>query len=395
MKKSLIPSVMCVALFVVLGATAHADRFDLVDVYVGQEEGYHTYRIPAVATTTQGTILALAEGRTSRSDHARNDIVLKRSLDSGDTWEDLQVIAEDGKNSLNNPCVVVLPANGRILLMFQQYPASSGGERGVDPGVTGDNICRNLLMYSDDDGRTWSNRRDITSLTKRPDKVTSIASGPGNGIVLRRGPHQGRIVFPFNQGPFKDWHVYAVYSDDGGETWEYGDVADRGSPGVGNEVLMAELADGSIRLNSRSHDGAKLRKTATSRDGGATWSALVDVPDLPEPQCNAGFFRISDPLDGEKSRLIYTGPNSQEKRERGTAYISYDEGETWTTSREMLPGLFAYSALTRISDGRVGCLFETGAKYAAEHIQFARFDIEWLSGGNDSLTAKGQNDGQE
>lgn len=369
--------------------TAHAEEFDIVDVFVGGEEGYHTYRIPAVATTTRGTVLAFAEGRSSRLDHARNDIVLKRSEDNGMTWKPVQVLAEDGRNSLNNPCVVVLPDTGRILLMFQHYPARSGGERGVDVGVTGDNICRNILMHSDDDGLTWSPQRDITATTKRPTVATSIASGPGNGIVLRNGDHAGRIVFPFNQGPPGKWKVYAVYSDDGGESWAFGELAEEGSPGRGNEVLMAELPDGSIRLNSRSTDGAHLRKTAVSNDGGETWSKLIDVADLPEPLCNAGFLTFSDPRDGEKSRLLYTGPNSQKKREKGTVHMSHDGGETWPISREMVPGLFAYSALTRLSDGTVGCLLETGEKDAAERIQFCRFDIGWLSQGADKLEAPG------
>jgi sialidase-1 len=375
---------LCLGATCLYHGSAAAQDLDMVDVFVGGEDGYHTYRIPAVAATPSGTVLAFAEGRVSRSDHARNDIVLKRSTDNGSTWGDLQVVAADGTNSLNNPCVVVLPESGRVLLMFQRYPTRSGGERGVDPGLSGENICSNKLMYSDDKGATWSPIRDITATTKRPTEVTSIASGPGNGIVLRRGPHKGRIIFPFNQGPAGSWRVYAVFSDDGGANWSYGAVAEHGSPGMGNEVLMAELSDGRVRLNSRSHEGAHLRKTAVSDDGGETWSPLEDVPDLPEPQCNAGFLRFSDPLDGEDSVLVYTGPNSQKSREAGTVHLSFDEGETWSVSREMVPGRFAYSALTRLSDGRAGCLFETGKEDPYERIRLARFPIDWVVNGRDS-----------
>ena len=78
------------------------------DVFVGGTEGYHTFRIPAITTSKSGALLAFAEGRVSRSDHARNDIVMKRSKDHGVTWEALLVTASDGDNSLNNPCVVVV-----------------------------------------------------------------------------------------------------------------------------------------------------------------------------------------------------------------------------------------------------------------------------------------------
>ena len=52
------------------------------------------------------------------ADQAANHIVLKRSTDGGRTWGPLQVVARDGTNSLNNPCVVQELSTGRILLMM-------------------------------------------------------------------------------------------------------------------------------------------------------------------------------------------------------------------------------------------------------------------------------------
>ena len=161
------------------GAVGANDGLDHIEVFAGGEAGYPTYRIPAIATTPRGTVLAFAEGRAARDDHARNDIVLKRSHDQGASWGPVQVIAQDGTNALNNPCVAVLPGSGRVLLMFQHYPESTGGERGALPGHRGDRVCRNILVTSDDDGATWSECRDITASTKRPEYVTSVASGPG------------------------------------------------------------------------------------------------------------------------------------------------------------------------------------------------------------------------
>lgn len=370
-----------IALLLCTMATTISAKPVYTDVFVSGEEGYHTYRIPAITTTHAGTVLAFAEGRATRGDHAKNDIVLKRSEDGGRTWAPIQIVAEDGRNSLNNPCVLALRGSDRVLLMFQHYPARSGGERGVDPGVKGKNICRNILMYSDDQGKTWSEWEDITAQSKRPTHVTSIASGPGNGIQLRHGPHAGRIIFPFNQGPFKDWRVYAVYSDEEGKTWSYGDIAPNEGKGLGNEVLMAELSDGRVRLNSRSYEGNRLRKTAVSKDGGATWSPLVDVPELTEPQCNSGFFRFSDTADNEKNALIYSGPISQKSRMDGYLHASYDDGETWTARREIEPGRFAYSALTRLPNGTIGCLYETGIKDSSERIVLVECTLDWLEQG--------------
>ena len=54
-------------------------------------------------------------------DHAQNDIVMRRSTDNGKSWGEIQLIDDDGKNSLNDPCAVVL-VSGRILLMYQMFP---------------------------------------------------------------------------------------------------------------------------------------------------------------------------------------------------------------------------------------------------------------------------------
>ena len=348
-------------------------------VFTSGKEGYAQIRIPSVVVSKKGTVLAFAEGRVIPSDHAENDIILKRSTDSGKTWGALQVVQEDGKNCLGNPTALALRDSGRILVMYQRYPFGFH-EREVVPGHEGDRICRSFLTHSDDDGATWSEPRDLTRFVKRPTHVTSLASGPGVGIQLRRGPHKGRIVFPFNQGPWGEWKVYAAYSDDGGETWAYGETAPDGAEGRGNEVQMVELADGSILLNSRSHGGTKCRRTALSKGGGQTWSPLADAPALIEPCCMGSIVRCSDPLDEKKSRLVFANPASTESRVNGTIRLSYDEGQTWPHSRSIAQGSFAYSCLTVLPDGTIGCLYETDG-YG--RIVFARVRLDWLTRGQD------------
>ncbi len=168
----------------------------------------------------RGTLLAFAEGRAANADQAANHIILKRSTDNGRTWGPLQVIARDGKNSLNNPCAVEDLPGGRILLMVQSYPEGRKEFNGrLKPGIEGIDIERNYVITSDDDGATWTGLKDVTETTKAGDAIT-IASGPGIGIQLKRGQHQGRLVVPHNQrvGPF--WDVRAVFSDDHGASWK-------------------------------------------------------------------------------------------------------------------------------------------------------------------------------
>ncbi|MGW1926994.1 sialidase family protein, partial [Streptomyces massasporeus] len=53
---------------------------------------YYCTRIPALVTTKTGVLLAFAEGRdrdttTGCSDVGDNDLIMKRSVDGGKTWD--------------------------------------------------------------------------------------------------------------------------------------------------------------------------------------------------------------------------------------------------------------------------------------------------------------------
>ena len=77
----------------------------------------HLYRIPALAVTQNGTLLAFAEARRNdASDHGNIDTVLRRSEDAGKTWGPELIVADDGDNTMGNPCPVVDQDTGRIWL---------------------------------------------------------------------------------------------------------------------------------------------------------------------------------------------------------------------------------------------------------------------------------------
>ena len=369
---------------VCLATAAGAAQPEFSDVFVSGKEGYKQIRIPSVVVTKQGTVLTFAEGRAAASDQAENDIILKRSTDGGRSWGKLQLLHDDGKHSLNNPTAVVEQESGRVFLMYQRIPGHlKEHSKNTATGYDGTNIYRNLLLWSDDDGLTWSKPLDVTRTTKRATNATTIASGPGIGIQLTRGPHKGRLIIPFNEGPFSQWNNFAVFSDDRGATWKFGENvpgaflpdAKLGQRSQINEVQMVELNDGSVRLNSRQFAGAKLRKTSVSKDGGMTWSPVADVPELRDPSCNASILRYSFDDALGQGLVLYSGPDST-KRDHGTIHLSRDDGATWPARRVLWPGSFAYSVLTRLTDGTVGCLFETD-NYG--RIVFARFPTTWLT----------------
>ncbi|MHC4507853.1 MAG: sialidase family protein, partial [Planctomycetota bacterium] len=62
--------------------------------------------------------------------------------------------------------------------------------------------------------------------------------------------------------------------------------------------------------------------------------------------------------------------------------LSYDEGKTWPVSKLLHDGPSAYSCLTVLPDGDIGCLYEGGDTRYGE-IVFAGFSLEWLADGKD------------
>lgn len=336
----------------------------IVDVFVGGQEGYPAYRIPTILRTSSDGFIAIAEGRSKLSDHAENDIVMKRSDDSGKHWSKLQVIAEDGSNTLANPTLVRVGNIGKILLMYQRY-AKGFDEHKAEPGLEGPHICRTWIQESRDEGRSWSPPKDITASVKRATGVTSTAVGPGVGIQLHRGPHAGRLLMPFNQGPYGHWKVYAAMSDDEGATWRMGATAPESEAGFANEVQFAEVGEGIVLLNARNQSGNKHRKVSQSSDGGETWQRIQEDPTLLEPECQASFIRYEDrfaqaiePRLAQSDILLFSNPASMVARTNGILRLSLDGGQHWSRSYPIYPRGFAYSCLTPMRDQYVGCLFE-------------------------------------
>ena len=195
-------SLKSLLLSLLVAAPLAAAEPEFSDVFISGKEGYASIRIPAVIATRSGSVLAFAEGRQRPTDQAENDIVMKRSTDGGRSWSPLRVLHDDGAHSLNNPTVVQDHRSGRIFLWYQRIPAHlKEHSTNTGTGLDGPDIYRNFILTSDDDGLTWAAPEDVTRTTKRPERTTTIASGPGTGLQLSRGPHKDRLIIPFNEAP--------------------------------------------------------------------------------------------------------------------------------------------------------------------------------------------------
>ena len=344
-------------------------------LFVSGDDGYNTFRIPAMTVTNNGTLLAFAEGRkNSSSDTGDIDLVLKRSTDGGKSWSPLQVIWDDGENVCGNPAPVVDRETGTIFLLMTWNLGADREPQIID--LTSKDTRRVFITHSTDDGITWSTPVEITKDVKRDD-WTWYATGPCQGIQLVHGPCKGRMVVPCDhiEAGSKKYFSHAIYSDDHGKTWQLG-----GNSPVDqvNECTVAESSDGTLLLNMRNYDRTqKNRKTAISRDGGATWTDFKSDVVLVEPICQAAMHRYSFSQEGT-GRLLFSNPANTDKRCNMTLRLSYDDGVTWAKSMVLYPGPAAYSEIVRLPDGDIGCFYEAGYERPYEGIVFEKIKLSDL-----------------
>jgi len=352
--------------------------FEQQDLFVSGQGGYFRYRIPALATTLHATLLAFCEARkfTGR-DSDQIDLLLRRSLDGGRTFSDVQVVATQQDWVCGNPAPVVDRATGTIWLLFCKNHRH-GDETMICQGRAPRTVW---CTHSDDDGVTWTEPLEITSHVK-PDGWSWYATGPGHGIQLRRG----RLIIPCDHIVFRDGnrqdphHSHVVYSDDHGQTWRVGGVA---SPGT-NECTAFEDAQGLLCLNCRTQcrlvEGGNYRAVAWSQDGGLSFSPVVHDAALLEPICQASVYRW---VDESRNRdiVLFSNPASR-SRDHLTVRLSCDGGRTWPHARLLHAGPAAYSDLCVTGEGQVCCLYERGRGGPYETISLARFGLEWLTAGS-------------
>lgn len=364
------------------------------DVFISGEDGYHTYRIPAMIVAKDGTLLAFCEGRKkSRSDTGDIDLLLKRSTDNGASWSDTQVVWNDAENTCGNPCPVLDEETGTLWLLLTH---NDGRDNEAQIKLKKSRATRTVwVTHSKDHGVTWAKPINITQSTKNP-AWGWYATGPGVGIQVKHGKFRGRLVIPSDhsyddpngnlRGMPVEYGAHSFFSDDHGKTWQLGGAI---LPKV-NECQVVELADGrgTLLMDMRSYFGRKRRTHSISHDGGQSWTAPQDNPELIEPVCQASIIRYTWPSVTEKNRILFSNPADETKRRNLTVRLSYDDGKTWPVSRALHTDAAAYSCLAILPNREIGCLYERGQTNAYEKITFARFTLDWLTEGKDSLPAK-------
>jgi len=292
--------------------------------------GYGNYRIPCIVATQRGTLLACCEARRDGGDWDPIDIVFRRSEDGGASWSENLILARgvpDGV-TINNP--VLIPDGGFVHLLYCE------------------NYARVFYRRSTDDGRTWSEPREITADTRPAHYARNlIATGPGHGLAHSNGTLICPVWMTTGEPGCKlhrPSDIAALYSKDRGETWQIGEAlySTADLPDM-SEASAAELSDGRVMLNIRSESAKRRRAVAVSPDGHSNWSSPALDEALPDPVCCGSLLGCGD-------ALLFCNAASELSRENLTLRRSYDDGQTWQDSLVIDPGAAQYSDIAVLGD---------------------------------------------
>ena len=350
------------------------------------DDGVHTYRIPAVATSAKGNLLAVYDMRRRKGRDLQEDIDIgmSRSTDGGQTWEPVRVIMDMGEfgglpqeqNGCSDPGIIVDRQTGEIFCFAVWMNGKPGKHQwtddGSEPGFEIGKSAQFMMVRSRDDGLTWSQPENLTRKLKQ-ESWWLLAPSPQQGIQLV----DGTLVMPVQGRTGREPHATfatLMISRDHGETWTVGQHGYSG----GNECQAALVSDDSIMLNIR-NDHERFRAVVVTKDLGQTWQPHPTSRNtLIEPNCNGSLLRADYQQAGqEKHVLLFANPHTQKGRTHHTIQLSFDDGQTWPSSHHLLldEGLGAgYPSLTRVDGEHIGILYEG----SQAHLVFEKLSLAEL-----------------
>ena len=321
--------------------------------------GYRQYRIPAMAVTTSGRVIAIYDARADFDDlPGPVDLVIRTSDDNGASWSKQEIFRQhEGISGFGDASIVIDPSygkHGRIIVLYQWtriagFFESTSGTDLHDPLIA--QIARSI---SDDDGVTW--RHDVITDQLKDASTLGIFATSGMGGIITSGEFAGRLLQTFVLRNKSELLSAIGYSDDHGENWKLGARIQGG-----NETAIAGLDDGSVLIHSRA---TPHRISGRSIDGGVSLTVLEPDLALPDPSDNGSLSVLSN------DDVICTHNHDPDLRRNTVLKRSTDGGKTWPSGICIEAGSSAYSTACELADGNIGVLYE---RNAYQEIVFATY----------------------
>ncbi len=246
---------------------------------------------------------------TAGGDSGKAFTVLMHSDDDGNTWSDVDVVLDahepDRERKTMGGCLWCDP-EGRLWAFYGQSMSYFDGRSGTWY-IRCDNPDSDCPVWSDPK-RIWHGSATNTPIVLKSGKwLLPVTLGDGGGKFPELDAFRGADV---------------LVSSDRGDTWEYSGGLRFPRPDY-NEHCIVELSDGRIWMTARTGEGIWQ---SFSSDEGHTWT--VSSKYLNHNRSRHLIMR----LESGRLMLVKHGKPDENpgKRVRLTAFISDDEGKTWS-----------------------------------------------------------------
>lgn len=270
----------------------------------------------------------------------RLDLLFSRD---GLTWSGKRTAIDTSADD-RNPAFGITP-KGRLLLGIH-HQAGYNGDHIYDPKL---GLARDIQLYSDDAGITWSSLQPLRyeGLEKTSPYGRIIRLKDGTYLQNVYGAYAPKVpgIVPKEEG-MRDFS-YAIRSTDDGVTW--GDpsfvAADR------NETTFLALDDGTLLAAARAARPISNLHLYRSTDAGRSWNPL-GVGTKNNGEHPADLIQLGNGV----VLMIYGNRNRPGGDIRGI--LSRDNGKTWNTETplqltEPVPGDFGYPSAVVLGENLV------------------------------------------
>ncbi len=250
---------------------------------------------PKIIITDDGAWLCSLTTGTAEEGKPGQHVVTSRSTDQGRTWESLVDVEPSGGPEASYSTLLKIPS-GRIYCFYNHNTDELTEVAADDPPYAGgklkrvDSLGHFVFKYSDDQGRSWSNRRyEIPIRETEIDRenpyqgsirffwnTCSAFAMDGSGFVpLSKVGRFGHGLYAKSEGVLLRSDNILTESDPAKIRWEtlpdgeYGLRTPVGGGDVAEEVCFLPLDKSRLFAIYRSVDGAPV--TSYSSDTGRTW----------------------------------------------------------------------------------------------------------------------------
>ena len=393
-------------------------------IYSSVNHASTPYRIPAVATLNNGTVLAIADQRPCGADVGNGEVDIYAKVgtiaaDGSYKWNPsaidpsvsggLKIADGTSSNGYGDAAVVVDRESGKVLVICvagkQVFSSGSSSKHNKMARIVGSA-----------DGLSWETPQDVTSafFTNLLPKAYTMFMASGRMIQsqhVKVGNYYRiyGVLLVREKGGFLNLgssnNNYVVYSDDFGASWKIlgGSSCLKG----GDEAKVEELPNGDLVMSSRTSGGRyyNVFKFTNLNSASGSWGSATKYSFGGSNSTNGELMLYKGLVDKNGTAynvMLQSLPTGSSRSNVSVFYKAFATDKTswavsdftsgWTKGIEVDNGASGYSTMTILPNGQVGFLYEddydtSKASGDYSNIVYVPLTVEEITGGKYSAPA--------